>query len=339
MIVLDGSQGEGGGQILRTALSLAMVTGQSFRIEQIRKKRSKPGLLRQHLTAVEAAAQISGARVEGAELGSQRLAFVPSKVRGGSYEFAIGTAGSTTLVLQTVLPALLTADAPSQITLHGGTHNPLAPSFDFLAYAYAPVLLRMGAKVDLQMLRPGYFPAGGGEVHAAITPGTLQPLELLQRGDHQGFTARAQVAGLPRQIAERELAVVRNAGIPGPGQCLVETCERVAGPGNSVSIALRFAAITEVVSTLGERGKRAEDVAQDAVQQAFAYLHHDAPVGEHLADQLLLPLALAGGGTFRTTPPSEHTRTNAEVIEQLLPVAITLRPDGPHSWVVAVRAR
>ena len=338
MLTLDGSEGEGGGQILRTALSLALVTGQRVRVEQIRKKRSKPGLLRQHLTAVEAATAISGARVEGAALGSLALTFMPGPVRAGTYEFAIGTAGSTTLVLQTILPALLTADGPSHVVLRGGTHNPLAPSFDFLAHAFAPALAHMGARVELELAQAGFFPAGGGEVHAAIAPGKLQPVELLQRGDHLGFVARAQVAQLPRTVAERELAVVRDAGIPGPGKFVLDECARATGPGNALSIALRFAGITEVVSALGERGVRAEDVAQAAVDHAFTYLHHDAPVGEYLADQLLLPMALAGGGAFRTVLASSHTRTNAAVIERLLPVAIELRPDG-LATLITVRRR
>ena len=340
MLTLDGSAGEGGGQILRTALALALVTGQPFRIDHIRKRRNKPGLLRQHLTCVEAARDVCGAVVDGGELGSLTLQFKPGKVKAGNYEFAVGTAGSTTLVLQTLLPALLVADAPSHLVVRGGTHNPLAPPFDFLAHTFAPQLARMCAApvLALGLTQYGFYPKGGGGITANITPGRLRPLELLQRGDHAGFTARAVIAQLPRAVAERELAVIDAAGIPGPAELIVEPAESI-GPGNVVSILLRFSHVTEVVTAFGERGVRAEAVAQRAVDAAFAYLYHDAPVGEHLADQLLLPLAMAGGGVFRTGRPSSHTRTNAEVIEKLLPVTVSFTPEAGQTWRVEVAGR
>ena len=162
MITIDGSAGEGGGQILRSSLALSLVTGQPFRMERIRAKRQKPGLLRQHLTAVEAAKAVGCAEVSGETLGSQTLDFRPGPVTPGNYRFAVGTAGSATLVLQTVLPALLTASDPSTLTLEGGTHNPLAPSFDFLDRCFMPLIHRMGPSVELELKRPGFFPAGGG---------------------------------------------------------------------------------------------------------------------------------------------------------------------------------
>ncbi len=200
MITIDGSQGEGGGQVLRTSLGLSLVTGKAFRIEKIRAGREKPGLLRQHLTAVRAAAQVGGAKVSGDEIGSRTLAFEPEQVRGGEYEFAVGTAGSATLVLQTVLPALIVAGGPSRLTLKGGTHNPWSPPFDFLQKAFLPLLERMGAKVTAELIRPGFYPAGGGEFTVEIQPvpgGRLQPLDLLERGEtvsrrhrHRSQTAR-----------------------------------------------------------------------------------------------------------------------------------------------------
>ncbi len=347
MLTLDGSTGEGGGQILRTALALSLVTGQPFRIDHIRSKRSKPGLLRQHLTCVEAARDISDAVVDGGELGSLALAFKPGKVKAGRYEFAVGTAGSTTLVLQTLLPALLCADAPSHVVLRGGTHNPFAPPFDFLAQTFAPQLARMSAQVSeradprlvLHLSQHGFYPAGGGCITADIAPGPLRPIELLQRGDPAGFTARAMIAHLPRTVAERELAVITAAGIPGPAELIVEQSQHSIGPGNAVTLALHFAHVTEVLTAFGERGVRAEDVAQRAVDAAFAYLDHDAPVGEHLADQLLLPLAIAGGGVFRTGQPSRHTRTNAEVIEKLLPVKVRFVPEAGQTCRVEIAPR
>ena len=183
MITIDGSQGEGGGQILRTSLALSLVTGQPFRMERIRAKRQKPGLLKQHLTAVEAAKTVGCAEVEGAALSSQTLEFRPGPVTPGNYRFAVGTAGSATLVLQTVLPALLTASGHSTLTLEGGTHNPMAPPFDFLEKCFMPLIHRMGPSVELELRRPGFFPAGGGRFHARIEPAKkLSRLDLPERG-------------------------------------------------------------------------------------------------------------------------------------------------------------
>src|SRR5712675_2047994 len=165
MITIDGSEGEGGGQILRTSLALSLVTGQPFRMERIRAKRQKPGLLRQHLTAVEAAKTVGRAEATGGALNSQTLEFNPGPVTPGNYRFAVGTAGSATLVFQTVLPALLTASGHSTLTLEGGTHNPLAPPFDFLARSFTPLIHGMGPTVELELRTPGFFPAGGGCFH------------------------------------------------------------------------------------------------------------------------------------------------------------------------------
>jgi RNA 3'-terminal phosphate cyclase (ATP) len=210
MIQIDGSLGEGGGQVLRTALALALVTGQPFRLEKIRAGRAKPGLLRQHLTAVQAAARIGAARVEGAVLGSTSLVFEPGAIRPGNYHFDIGTAGSTTLVLQTILPPLLAAGGPSRLTLVGGTHNGLAPPFDFLARTFLPLLNRLGPAVAATLERPGFFPAGGGRLTAEIQPAPrLSPLCLGERGALRQQWARVLIAGLPPAIAERECQVLR----------------------------------------------------------------------------------------------------------------------------------
>jgi RNA 3'-terminal phosphate cyclase (ATP) len=170
MIELDGSVGEGGGQILRTSLALSMCTGQPVTLNNIRAKRAKPGLMRQHLTCVDAAREVSGAQVQGAELGSQSLAFEPGRVRAGDYRFNVGTAGSCTLVLQTVWPALLLAGERSTLTLQGGTHNPMAPPFHFLERSFAPLVRRLGAGVSLTLRRHGFYPAGGGEMQATVEP-------------------------------------------------------------------------------------------------------------------------------------------------------------------------
>ncbi|RTL38988.1 MAG: RNA 3'-phosphate cyclase, partial [Rhodocyclaceae bacterium] len=207
MIEIDGAAGEGGGQILRTALALSMCTGQPFTLTRIRAGRAKPGLMRQHLTCVNAAAEVCAAEVDGAELNAQSLRFTPGQVRAGDYHFNVGTAGSCTLVLQTVWPALLMADAPSRLKLGGGTHNPMAPPFHFLARSYAPLMRRLGANAELNLRRLGFYPAGGGEIEVTIWPAgdTLQPFDLDGRGARLEGYAECFVPALPRSVARREL--------------------------------------------------------------------------------------------------------------------------------------
>lgn len=330
-IELDGAAGEGGGQVLRSALTLAMITGRAFRIERIRAGRARPGLLRQHLTAVEAAAAICGARVAGAQAGSQTLEFAPGRIRGGDYRFAIGTAGSCTLVLQTVLPALWFADAPSRVAVSGGTHNQAAPSADFLIRAWQPLLARMGVRQQLALRRHGFYPAGGGEIEAAVEPvAALQPLQLAGRGERGAVEVEALVAGVPGHVAARELAHIAAqlaaAGVEAHGSIVPLPAQH--GPGNVVQVALAHTALTEVFTGYGEKGVSAERVADGCAREVLAYLNSPAAVGEHLADQLLLPLALAGGGGFTTTVLSSHLRTNAEVIARFLPVTVAMDEDG-----------
>lgn len=349
MIQLDGSQGEGGGQILRTALGLSLVTGQPFRMEKVRAGREKPGLLRQHLTAVNAAVAVGGAEVEGAALGSRELTFRPGKrpVAGGEFSFAVGTAGSAGLVLQTVLPALLTAAGPSHLTLEGGTHNPFAPPFDFLARAFLPLLNRMGPRVSATLVRPGFYPAGGGKMEVTVEPcPRLRPLELTERGEPRGRSARALIAGLARGIATRELAVVRERLGWTEEQCAVDALPEAFGPGNALILEVASEHVTEVFSGFGQRGVAAERVATVVTQEVRDYLAAPgAPaVGEHLADQLLIPLALAGAGAFTTVVPSRHTRTNVETIARFLPgVCFELREptgEGPEgAWMVSAQSR
>jgi RNA 3'-terminal phosphate cyclase (ATP) len=337
MLVLDGAQGEGGGQILRSALALSLVTGQAFRIDDIRAGRKRPGLLRQHLTAVQAAAQIGRAEVCGASLRSGRLDFAPGRVVPGDYAFDVGTAGSTTLVLQTVLPALLTAAGPSRLSFAGGTHNPFAPPFDFLAQAFLPVIERMGPRVGAVLETPGFYPAGGGRFHVEVEPvATLGRCELLKRGEIRRVSARAMVANLPWHIAERELDVVRR-GLGWEAGCLhVEEVSASRGPGNVLLLEIESEHVTEVFAAFGERGVRAELVAEKAVAEARRYLDAGVPVGEHLADQLLLPMALAGGGALRTLTLSSHARTNIEVLKMFLACEVRVEPAVGETCVVTV---
>lgn len=328
MVVVDGSVGEGGGQILRTALTLSVVTGQPFRMYNIRARRSRPGLLRQHLTAVHAARTISSAEVDGDVIGSQELVFRPQKVRGGTYHFDVGSAGSATLVLQTVLLPLLLAPEPSHVECEGGTHNPAAPPYDFLAGVYLPVLRQMGAKVTAILHRYGFYPRGGGHVTVDIEPlERWQPLSLTERGVLQAVWARAVVADLPPQIARRELQVVREALGWREQDLVTEVLPPGQGPGNVLLLGMESEHIVEMVVGFGQRGVRAEEVARDACAGARRYLAANVPVGVHLADQLLLPLALAKG-RFRTLTPSSHTETNRFVIEQFLHCRIRFDSEG-----------
>jgi RNA 3'-terminal phosphate cyclase (ATP) len=344
MITVDGASGEGGGQILRTSLALSLVTGQAFRIEGIRLGRAKPGLLRQHLTAVEAAQRVGQAEVKGGVLGSTQLEFCPGRVTAGEYHFSVGTAGSATLVLQTILPPLMLASAPSEVWLEGGTHNAFAPPYDFLARSFLPLIQRMGPRVEVQLERAGFYPAGGGRFQARIEPvAQLIPMHLLERGEVRERRVRALVARLPLAVGERELARVRLEPGWGAMEGTVEAV-RSPGPGNAVLIEVEATEGTAVFTGFGERGRAAEVVAQQAVTAAEAWLAADVPVDEHLADQLLIPLALAGAGSFRTSKPTAHTSTNAKIIEQFLPVQIGLCP-GParrgdgKEWTVEIRRR
>jgi len=337
VLKLDGSVGEGGGQILRTALSLSALTGQPFEIEKIRANRKKPGLMRQHLTAVRAAAEVCAATVSGDALGSLALRFEPGPVRAGDYSFAIGTAGSATLVLQTVLPPLLTAGGPSRVTIEGGTHNPMAPPVDFFERSFLPLLHRMGPRVDLRLERYGFYPAGGGKVSATVEPvRALAPLELLERDPEVRVSARAVVANLSRSIAQRELEVVREQMGLAPEALTVVEVHGLPGPGNVLAIEMAMSHHAEVATAFGEKGVPAGAVAAAAVDEARAYLAAGAPVGRHLADQLIIPLAMAGRGRFRTGPPSRHTTTNVEVVRLFMNVPLSCAACAPRQWEVGI---
>ncbi|MEW5994707.1 MAG: RNA 3'-terminal phosphate cyclase [Candidatus Zixiibacteriota bacterium] len=338
MIEIDGSFGEGGGQILRTSLALSLVAGKPFRIVNIRAARKKPGLMHQHLTSVKAAARVGQAQVEGDALGSGELSFAPQLVTPGVYHFDVGTAGSCTLVLQAILPALLIADDESEIILEGGTHNPFAPPFDFLEKAFLPIINRMGPTVKVKLDRPGFFPAGGGKIRVFISPtARLSCIDLIERGQVKRRAARAIVARLPRTIAERELQVVKLAlGLD--KKCLhAEEVTKSRGPGNVLIIEVESEQLTEVFTGFGERGKRAEAVAEETVLRAKEYLDASLPVGRRLADQLLIPFALAGGGSYRTLSPTDHTTTNIEVIKRFLDVDITATQLDEKRWEVRIR--
>jgi RNA 3'-terminal phosphate cyclase (ATP) len=335
LLVIDGSHGEGGGQILRTSLALSLLTRTPFRIVNIRIRRRRPGLRRQHLTAVRAAARIGNARVEGDAVNSTELTFHPGEVTGGPYEFDVGTAGSTTLVFQTVLPALLLCGQPSSVTFRGGTHNHGGPPWHFLESVFLPAIGRMGAKVSIRLQRYGFAPAGGGEWHAEILPSKLHPIELHNRGALRRGTVRALVSNLPLSIAERELAVVREA-LRWPASAFRAETVDSAGPGNIVMIHGTFQHASELASGFGQRGVPAEKVAASALDCWLSYEQSGVPVGEHLADQLLLPLALAGGGSFVTAEPTLHTLTNIDTIGRFLPVRSEVMQVRERAWAIHI---
>ncbi|NDY93553.1 RNA 3'-terminal phosphate cyclase [Ideonella livida] len=341
-IDIDGAVGEGGGQILRTSLALSLCTGRPVRLTRIRAGRPKPGLMRQHLTCVHAAAQVGGAQVQGADLGSTELCFTPGPVRAGDFHFPVGTAGSCTLVLQTVWPALLQAEAPSRLRLSGGTHNPMAPSFHFLARSYAPLMRRLGAPSELTLVRPGFHPAGGGEVLALLAPaaGGLQPFDLEVRGPLREAWADCLSPGLPAAVAQRELQALA-VGLGWPADRLRRLPGRQEeGPGNALMATCVHEGLTEVFTALGAKGLPAEAVAQDLMRQLRDYQASDAPLGPHLADQWVLPLALAvcaqgRAARYRCTTLTLHATTHFALIERFLPVRVRATGQDP-CWQVVV---
>jgi len=336
MVKIDGSYGEGGGQILRTSLALSLVTRKPFSISNIRAGRKKPGLMRQHLTAVNAAAEIGRAAIEGNRIGSQAFTFEPEMIQPGNFHFAVGSAGSCTLVFQTILPALLIAGGSSEITLEGGTHNPFAPPFDFLEKAFLPVIDRIGPKVDAILEKPGFYPAGGGRFKVSVNPAGLNRINLLERGNIIHKTAQASVANLPVNIANRELKVIREMLDWGSELLNAVNVENSQGPGNILTIEIESENITEVFTGFGEKGVSAEKVAKRAVKSVQEYLASNVPVGRYLADQLLVPMALAGGGKFRTLSPTEHTTTNAEIIKKFIDVDIAINEYDQNRWEIEI---
>ncbi|WP_199508965.1 MULTISPECIES: RNA 3'-terminal phosphate cyclase [unclassified Psychrobacter] len=362
---IDGSTGEGGGQIVRSALTLSMLTGTPIQVRRIRAGRAKSGLMRQHLMCVQAAQTICNAEVSGAALGSDAFSFTPQAVRAGDYHFDIGSAGSTSLVLQTILPALLFADsrvvdsqdvenkksdASSTVTIIGGTHNPLAPTTDFLQHAFVPLLAKLGMQVEIECVQAGFAPIGGGVIKARITPflrrAGMPRFELTERGALQSIVLCASVLNLDYSICTRELTSIKASlleadidealmstqskrldGI-GEGNTCFAIVTHQLGDKNEAKATAKTSTKTnthqEVFSLLGEKRSSAENIGKRLAGHIRRYLYDtDALIDEYLTDQLLLPLALAGGGTFTARMISEHSKTQAWLIEQFLPVAIT----------------
>lgn len=336
-VEIDGGSGEGGGQILRTSLALSMITGRPLQMHRIRAGRAKPGLRRQHVACVHAAARLCSAYVSGDRVSSQELSFTPGPLDAGpaELELDIGTAGSTSLVVQTILVPAIVAGRPLIARVIGGTHNPMAPPFEFLERVFFPHLRAMGAAVSIALDRHGFAVGGAppgdasgrGQLTVTIDPGALRPIELLHAGAITARSATAILARLPTHVAERELRVVRAGLDVAPDQCTIREVHD-GGTANVLLIEIEREGGRELVTSFGERGLRAEAVAGRACDEMNAFVRANVPVGEHLADQLLLPLAVAGGGRYRCAPLSLHATTNIETIGHFLDVPIRVEPDG-----------
>ena len=337
MKIIDGSQGEGGGQILRSTLALSMCTGTPVRIENIRAGRKKPGLLRQHLACVRASKEITNAKVIGDELGSSAVEFRPGEIKAGTYEFAIGSAGSTSLVFQTVLPALLMADKQSVVSFSGGTHNDLAPSFDFIQHCFIPALASINLDIKAELNAYGFMPIGGGKWTATIQPiNGVAKLDMTSIGEIKSRRAVVTQSGVSKQVAERELERVKKKLQWSDDELRINQVESI-GPGNVISLRVSDGNVNEVIDMVGSKKLSAERVAGRAIASMKRYINSGAAVGEYLCDQLLLPLALGNGGRFTTIEPSLHTKTNIDVIKMFIDCEVNIRELGEDKYEVTVK--
>lgn len=301
LIGIDGSIGEGGGQMLRTALSLSAITGHEISFSNIRARRDKPGIKRQHMTCVNAVAEICGAHVEGNEVGSKSLLFAPDRIKGGDYRFDVGTAGSVMLVAQTIIPVLLKADIPSSVIITGGTHVPYAPIWEFFCLSYLPELRRMGARVEAELERCGFYPAGGGAIKLHIWPFDeivkVEHYELNELGQYKGGRVVGVVSAIPRSIAEAEIGIVGKQ----LHELNLQTEAREVGsfgPGNYAYVQLDYERASVVISAIGTYEKSRKGVANELVANVREFLKLGKACEKHLADQLLLPLHLFVGGHY-----------------------------------------
>jgi RNA 3'-phosphate cyclase len=337
-IVIDGGYGEGGGQILRTSLSLAVITGKSLKLVNIRGGRKKPGLRPQHLAAVRACASVCGAKLDGVELGARRITFIPGAIAPGSYEFHIGTAGAATLVLQTILPALSMANGESSLLISGGTHVPWSPPYHHVAQVLVPTINQLGFKCEPQIKQWGWYPKGGGVIQAKVQPysplGSFNLDQPFQLRRVSGISASSR---LPEHIRVRQKnqveARLQRAGIQGEIE-LVDVHAR--NPGTLLFLCVQGKDSLAGFSSLGARGKRAERVADEAADDFFYFLESGAAFDCHLADQLLIYLASeAGKHQFTTSKVTQHLLTNAWVIEKFLPVKFEIegRPGEPGAVI------
>jgi RNA 3'-terminal phosphate cyclase (ATP) len=340
MLEIDASFGEGGGQILRSALSLSVITGEAMRLTNIRARRPQPGLKPQHLKAVEAAAQISAAHVEGATLGSQTLSFAPEGLQGGKYAFDIGTAGSVSLLLQTVYLPLSLAAGPSRLTLTGGTHVPWSPCYHYLQWQWLPYLAEAGYHLECSLERAGFYPRGGGLLHVNIVPSRhFSPLRISERGRLLRIRGLSGVGRLDISIAERQrkqaLERLRELAVP----VEIEVTEvPAASPGTFIVLQAEFEGGRCCAFALGARHKLAEKVADEAVDELRADIHAGGAIDAWLADQLLLPLAFVPErSALSVCRISQHLRTNAELLSYFLPVSVEIEGETNQPGMVRLQ--
>jgi RNA 3'-terminal phosphate cyclase (ATP) len=344
ILKIDGSYGEGGGQILRTALALSCVFERPIEITNIRRSRKKPGLMPQHLTAVKAAATLSKAVVEGAELSSTILRFSPGHLTGGGYLFDVsekkGSAGSTSLVLQTILLPLSFAEHRSSVAVIGGTHVPWSPSFHYLKYVFFPALSRLGVKADLNIEKWGWYPIGEGKVTAAVNPQKeFLPLEIAERGKLLHITGISAVSNLPQDIAMRQRdqahKMLSRKGIDAEIEIISAPSP---GKGTFVFLLVQYENITVGFDSLGAVGKRAEEVADEACKAFLEYIDAGGALDPHLADQIIPYLALAKGpSTFTTSRITQHLLTNIWVVKQFVDVEIHVEGNEGEPGTVRVQ--
>ncbi len=340
MIELDGSKGEGGGQILRSALTLSIMTGKPFKLINVRANRSKPGLQPQHLMCVRAASAICNGSYKGGSIGSAVLNFEPGTVKPGKYTFSIGTAGATSLVLQTIyLPLSLRCDQSSEIIITGGTHNKHAPCYHFLETTWAAYMARLGIKVELRMIRPGFYPRGGGEIHAIVhSCSKVNGLTLTDRTEITTAGGFSAYAGLPESVGRkqaRRLSVrLKSQGIE--SHIPIEEWQ-AANPGTVAAIIYRQTPVPTLFFGLGERGKPSEAVADDAANEALAFRDTNCPVDPHSADQILLPLVFRRSvSEYRTSQVTRHLTTNIETVRKFVDRSIKVDAEEGEAGIVKV---
>ncbi len=328
MLEIDGSYGEGGGQILRTALSLSCLLRKPFRIFNIRTGRKKPGLMPQHLSCVQALALISGAKVRGGEIGSTELVFEPEDPKPGEYFFDIGTAGSTTLLLQAILPPLIFQKERSRITLTGGTHVPFSPPYHYVADIFIPILANLGITLHASILQYGFYPKGGGKISIEVSPSEkIKALTLTEKAEAKVVSGISVVSDLPLSIADRQknaaLEVIARSGL----KAGIETFKVTSySPGTFLFLQARTEDCPAGFSSLGERGKKAETVGKEAAEDFLHYYHTAACLDRHLADQIVLYLARAGSkSSFTTSSVTEHLLTNLRIIEKFLGIRYSIQ--------------
>ncbi len=325
MIEVDGSHGEGGGQIMRTSLAIASLLGEDLRIYNIRRKRPKPGLARQHLVSVRAIREITQAEIEGARLGSTELTYRPGKIKPGKYKVDIGTAGSISMVLHTLLPVCLFAGQPMELLIRGGTDVKWSPPVDYLKHVFLPIIGKMGVRAKIEIQSRGYYPKGGGIVRAAVHPlPSLRALKLLELGAVAGIRGIAHSSNLPCHIVERMANAAENKlNYP----CSIEhECGKGFSTGTGIVLWVTGENSFLGSSSLGEVGKRAEKVGEEAAAQLVEELQANAPLDSHMSDQVIPYLALAEGTSrVRVAKLTNHVTTNIYVVEKILSLKFKIK--------------